>query len=186
MLAHGTRNAAVAIADPASVAALEDARPGERRRLAIGGKQTPLDAGPVEVEAVFLRRSDGRFSLEDRNSHLAASQGVNFNMGPSAVVEIDGRITVLLTSRKTPPFDLAQLRSQGIEPESLSVIGVKAAVAHRRAYDKIAAGSFTVTTLGPCTSDLTKLHYRRLRRPIFPLDPIPDSGTAIVNGKADA
>ena len=51
------------------------------------------------------------------------------------------------------------------------VLIVKAAVAHRRAYDKIAAGSYTVTTAGPCTSDLTQLPYRRIRRPIFPLDP---------------
>jgi hypothetical protein len=38
-------------------------------------------------------------------------------MGPSAVVRIGDGITVLLTSRKTPPFDLAQLRSQGLVPE---------------------------------------------------------------------
>ena len=67
--------------------------------------------------------------------------------------------------------DLAQLRSQGIIPENLSLIGVKAAVAHRRAYDRIAAASYTVTTPGPCTSDLTQLPYRRVRRPVFPLDP---------------
>jgi microcystin degradation protein MlrC len=93
-------------------------------------------------------------------------------MGPCAVVEIDGAITVLLTSRKTPPFDLGQLRSQGIEPEILSMIGVKAAVAHRRAYDRIAAASYTVRTPGPCTSDLRALSYQKLRRPIYPLDPI--------------
>jgi len=178
MIAHGTKNAAVAIADPESVAALADAKPGETRRLRIGGKQSPLDEGPVEVDAVFVSRSNGHFDLEDRNSHLAAAQGVTYEMGPSAVVEIDGRIKVLLNSRKTPPFDLGQLRSQGIIPEEMSVIGVKAAVAHRRAYDKIAAKSFTVTTLGPCTSDLTKLGYKRLRRPVFPLDPIPETAAA--------
>jgi microcystin degradation protein MlrC len=92
-------------------------------------------------------------------------------MGPSAVVRVGEGITVLLTSRKTPPFDLGQLRSQGIVPEELALIGVKAAVAHRRAYDPIAAKSYTVTTPGPCTSDLTRLPYRRIRRPVFPLDP---------------
>jgi microcystin degradation protein MlrC len=91
------------------------------------------------------------------------------DMGPCAVARYEG-ITVLLTSRKTPPFDLGQLRSQGIEPTALSVIGVKAAVAHRRAYDPIAAASYTVRTPGPCTSDPCILPYRRLRRPIFPLD----------------
>ena len=77
-----------------------------------------------------------------------------------------------LTTRKTPPFDLGQLRSQGIEPESLSVIGIKAAVGHRRAYDKIATASYTVDTPGPCSSDLTVFPFKKLRRPIFPLDRI--------------
>ena len=63
--------------------------------------------------------------------------GVRIDMGPCAVVRHAG-VTILLTSKKTPPFDLGQLRSQGIEPETLHVIGVKAAVAHCRAYDRIA------------------------------------------------
>jgi microcystin degradation protein MlrC len=170
-LRHELRNAAVAIADGAAVESLKDAKPGETRRLSIGGKGSALDEGPVEIDATFVSRSDGRFTLEDRNSHLAAAQGVTFEMGPCAVVTAGEGITVLLTSRKTPPFDLAQLRSQGIIPENLSLIGVKAAVAHRRAYDRIAAASYTVTTPGPCTSDLTQLPYRRVRRPVFPLDP---------------
>jgi microcystin degradation protein MlrC len=70
------------------------------------------------------------------------------------------------------PFDLAQWRSQGVEPRDLNMIGVKAAVGHRAAYDKIASDSFTVSTSGPCTGDLTRLPYKRLRRPVFPLDQI--------------
>lgn len=168
-LKHGFTNAAVAIADAQAVAALAGARPGETRRLSIGGKGSRLGAGPLEADAVFIGSSDGNFTLEDRNSHLAASQGIHFSMGPCAAVRIDG-VTVLLSSRKTPPFDLGQLRSQGIIPEELFAIGVKAAVAHRRAYDPIAKGSYTVATSGPCSSVLASLPYRRLRRPIFPLD----------------
>ncbi len=167
-LRHGITNAAVAIADPAAVRALDGAKPGDRRTLSIGGKGSRLDPGPVELEVSFVSRSDGAFTLEDRNSHLAAMQGIHYNMGPSAVVEANG-IKILLSSRKTPPFDLGQLRSQGIIPEDLSVIGVKAAVAHRRAYDKIAKGSYTVTTPGPCTSALKTLPYQRLRKPVFPI-----------------
>ena len=73
---------------------------------------------------------------------------------------------------KVAPLDLGQLRSQGIIPETLSYVGVKAAVAHRQAYDKIMATTHTVQTGGPCTSDVTRVPYKRLRRPIFPLDPI--------------
>lgn len=51
-----------------------------------------------------------------------------------------------------------------------SVIGVKAAVAHRQAYDPIAARMFWVDTPGPCRSNLKTLPFRRVSRPIYPLD----------------
>ena len=57
----------------------------------------------------------------------------------------------------------------------MAVIGVKAAVAHRRAYEPIARASFTVATPGSCASDLTVLPYRNLRRPIYPLDRTMDA-----------
>ena len=50
-------------------------------------------------------------------------------MGPCAVVRHDG-VTVLLTSRMTPPSDLGQWRSQGVDPEGFLVIAVKAATEH--------------------------------------------------------
>jgi microcystin degradation protein MlrC len=106
--------------------------------------------------------------------------GVRIDMGPCAVVR-HGGVTILLTSKKTPPFDLGQLRSQGIEPEALQVIGVKAAVAHRRAYDGITKASFTVATPGPCSSELGHFPYRHVRRPIFPLDP----RSAIARARSD-
>src|SRR5947209_20147565 len=94
-----------------------------------------------------------------------------FDMGPCAVVRHEG-LTILLTSNKTPPFDLGQWRSQGIEPEELSVIAVKAAVAHRRVYDPIAAAHYTVETPGPCSSNLKSFAFRHVKRPVFPLDEI--------------
>ena len=169
-LRRGLDRAAVVIADAEAVEALDGIGPGERATLAVGGKRSRLDPGPVTVEAELVSRSDGRFTLEDRQSHLAASQGARIEMGPCATVRAGG-VWILLTSRKTPPFDLGQLRSQGIVPEALAFIGVKAAVAHRRAYDRIAGASYWVSTPGPCASDLTRLPYRRIRRPIFPLDP---------------
>lgn len=162
--------AAVIISDPAAVQALADVAPGGFATLSIGGRGCGLDSGPVTVEVEVLSRSDGVFTLEDRRSHLAASQGTRIEMGPCATVRAGG-VSILVTSRKTPPFDLGQLRSQGIEPETLAFVGVKAAVAHQRAYDPIAGASYRVSTPGPCPSDLSRLPYRHIRRPIFPLDP---------------
>jgi microcystin degradation protein MlrC len=169
LIEAGIENAAVVINDPAAVAELHSAPTGAHRRLSIGGRGSQLTDGPLELEVELLSTSDGRFDLEDPHSHLASMSGVHIDMGPCAVVRHAG-VRILLTSRKTPPFDLGQLRSQGLEPERLSVIGVKAAVAHRRAYEKIARASYTVATPGPCTSDLRSLPFEHVRRPIYPLD----------------
>lgn len=173
LIRHGIGNSVVMIADPEAVAALAPLAPGQTATLAIGGKRDPLDPGPVTLTVRLVSKSDGRFDLEDRHSHMVAAGGIHIAMGPSAVVETEGGITILLNSIKTAPMDLGQLRSQGIVPERKSVIAVKAAVAHRRAYDPIAAGSYIVDTPGACSSRLDRLPYRRLRRPIHPLDPIP-------------
>jgi microcystin degradation protein MlrC len=169
LLKYDVAGAGVIIVDAPAVAALQDIPIGGKITLPIGGKG-PLDPGPVTLEVELVSRSDGIFELEDRNSHLAGWLGTKLDvMGHSAVVRHRG-LTILLNSAKFPPFDLAQWRSQGIDPEKLSMIGVKAAVGHRQAYDPIAAASFTVATSGPCTSDLARLPYKHLRRPVFPLD----------------
>jgi microcystin degradation protein MlrC len=172
-------NSAVVLNDPEAIAALNDLPIGGTRRIAVGGKASRLTDPPLALDVTLVSRSDGRFVLEDRQSHLASMCGTRIEMGPCAVVRTGssggGGITILLTSKKTPPFDLGQLRSQGIEPEQLSVIGVKAAVAHRRAYDRVVKASFTVATPGPCCSDLRSLPYRHVRRPIEPFDDLPDN-----------
>jgi len=163
--------AAVAINDPQAVAALAACRAGDRLTLDIGGRGSRLSGGPLKLEVEFVSRSDGRFQLEDPHSHLASMCGSHFDMGTSAVVRHEG-VQILLTSRKAPPFDLGQWRSQGIEPEKLAVIGVKAAVAHRRAYDPIAGAHLSVETRGPCSSNLQQFPFQHVKRPVYPLDEV--------------
>lgn len=172
LVARGAMNAGVILNDPEAVAALSGLAPGERMTLDLGGMDNPFDPGPLRLEVELVSISDGKFDLEDIHSHLAASAGRHIEMGPCAVVRHCG-ITVLLTSLRTPPMDLGQWRSQGIHPEDFDVIAVKAAVAHRRAYEPIMRATFTVSTPGACTSDPRQLPYTRLRRPIFPLDNLP-------------
>ena len=169
LLKYNIQGAGVTIADAETVQALANVPLGGKITLPIGGKGSPLDPGPVTLEVELISRSDGVFELEDKNSHLVGSLGKIIRMGPCAVVR-HGGLTILLTSKKLPPFDLGQWRSQGINPEELSMIGIKAAVGHRVAYGKIMSEEFTVNTSGPCTSDITKLPYTKLRRPVFPLD----------------
>jgi microcystin degradation protein MlrC len=170
LVEHEIENAAICIADAESVKTAMAVGAGGRTVLSIGGKGSRLDAGPLSLEGEIVSLRDGRFELEDKNSHLASMSGDFFDMGPCALVR-HGGLLILLTSVKTPPFDLGQWRSQGVEPCELSVIVAKAAVAHRRAYDPVAARMLWVDTPGPCSSNLSRLPYRHLRRPVYPLDP---------------
>ncbi len=171
MIKHRIEGGLVAINDAEAVSSLDGAAIGETRRLAIGGKGSRLDAGPVVLDVILVSRSGGSFEVEDAQSHLVAMSGIRFEMGPCAVIRSDG-VTILLTSRKTPPFDLGQFRSQGLDPAAFAVVGVKAAVAHKRAYDKIAQASHYVDTPGPCTGNLGSLPWTKLRRPVWPVDAV--------------
>ena len=161
--------AVAVINDPQAVQALGTVRVGESLTLPIGGKTSRLTEGPLELSVTLESTSDGRFTLEDPHSHLASGSGLHIEMGPCAVVRCGG-VRILLTSLKTPPFDLAQLRSQGIDPETCSVVNVKAAVAHRQGWDPVTRHSYTLDTPGPCSSDISQLPFQLVKRPVFPLD----------------
>jgi microcystin degradation protein MlrC len=168
LIAHDVQNAGVIINDPECVQILQSHAPGAQVTLDIGGKSGAIGSKTLRLNVTLRSLSDGRFRIEDPHSHLAVN-GLDVSMGPCAVVT-HGGVTILLTSKATAPFDLAQWRSQRIQPESLAVIGVKAAVAHRQAYEPIQQASYTLNTAGPCAPDLRALPYTRVMRPVYPLD----------------
>jgi microcystin degradation protein MlrC len=90
-------------------------------------------------------------------------------MGRTVVLECDG-VEVILTERRVMPFDSQQLRSLGIEPAERHIIVVKSAIAWKAAYGAMARRIIYADTPGLCSSDLGAFDYRRIPRPIFPLD----------------
>jgi len=161
LLATGRRSIVAAINDPASVQACVAAGQGAEVTLSIGAKTDNHHGEPVPFKGVVRNLTDGRFDLENPKSHMASMQGTRIDMGPSAVVANDGA-TILLTTKKTAPMDLGHLHSQGIRPEDADYVIVKAAVSHKDAYDPIARASFHVDSAGLCTSNLTRLPYKKL------------------------
>ena len=93
-------------------------------------------------------------------------------MGPCAVVETDRRLSILLTSRRTPPFSLGQLTSCGLDPTKYRIIVAKGVHAPVAAYRSICKSFIRVNTPGVTTADMSALPYRHRRRPLFPLEPI--------------
>ncbi len=171
MLAARVQEGTVVIADADAVARCHAAGPRTRLTLSVGAKTDSGHGQSVEVTGEVRAISDGVYPCELKEHHFAAFYGDTLDMGPTAWLRVDG-VNIVLNARKTPPFDLAQLRGIGIAPESQQMIVVKAAVAYRTAYLPLAAGIIEMDTAGLCTSNLHRFEYRQLRRPMYPLDAV--------------
>jgi microcystin degradation protein MlrC len=169
MLAAGVEEGTVALADPEAVEICWEAGVGATVRLSVGGKVDRWHGEPVDVRGVVRALSDGVFECELPDNHFASFYGNTIRMGRTAWLRVGG-VNIVLTERKTPPFDLAQLRGVGVIPEQQKMIAVKSAVAYRAAYLPIAAGVVEMDTAGLCSANLARFPYRSLRRPIFPLE----------------
>lgn len=169
MLDHDVREGAIVLADPEAVDLCWRAGFGSELRLAVGGKVDDWHGAPVTVTGIVRALSDGVFKCELPDNHFASFYGETVHMGRSVWLRIEG-VNILLTERKTPPLDLAQLRHIGIIPEAQSMIVVKSAVAWRAAYLPIASVIIEMDTAGLCSANLSRFPYQHLKRPVFPLD----------------
>lgn len=169
MLAQNAREGAIVVADPEAVAICWRAGLGAEVALAVGGKADDWHGNPLTVTGIVRALSDGVFKCELPDNHFASFYGDTVQMGRCVWLRVEG-VNVLLTERKTPPLDLAQLRHIGIAPETQRMIVVKSAVAWRAAYMPIASVAIEMDTAGLCSANLSRFPYQHLRRPVFPLD----------------
>ncbi|MBN9010321.1 MAG: M81 family metallopeptidase, partial [Rhizobiales bacterium] len=145
LVRQGARGAVAIIADAEAAVAAAAAGPGASVDLMLGGKSDMLHGPPLPVRARVMRLGDGRY-----RTNGTWMTGQAFSMGPSAVLEIDPAITVLVTSTAVPPFHIEQLTGNGIDPRTASIIVVKGAVAWRDAYGPVMASAIEVDTPGCC------------------------------------
>jgi microcystin degradation protein MlrC len=171
LLRHGAKQAVVApINDPEAVQLAIKAGEGATLTLQLGGKTDQFHGQPLEVVARVVRLSDGKFI------HTGPmGTGVQSEMGPTAVLEVQGQqggaVQVLTTTYRYQPLDLAMLQSQGIEPAQQHIIVVKSSVHFRAAFSPIARQIIEVDTPGLSNPGLDRLQFYKLKRPIYPLDP---------------
>jgi len=169
MLAQNVHEGTIVLADPEAVAICWQAGNAAQVTLAVGGKVDDWHGQPVTVTGSVRALSDGVFECELPDNHFASFYGDTVHMSRSVWLRVEG-VNILLTERKTPPLDLAQLRHIGIMPETQSMIVVKSAVAYRAAYMPIASTTIEMDTAGLCSANLSRFPYQHLKRPVFPLD----------------
>jgi microcystin degradation protein MlrC len=169
LLDAGVKGAVVAaIADPEAVAQAMAAGIGSTVTLAVGGRTDHKHGDPINLKGRVSVISDGRFVNKG-----PWGKGAKVDMGPTVVFDCDG-VEVVITQRRIQPSDPEAFRSLGIEPLDRRVLVVKSAVNFRAAFQPIARQILEVETPGIGSPLLHTFDYRRVRRPIFPLDPLPD------------
>ncbi len=151
------------ITDPDAAARCAAAGVGAELSLEIGGKLTPAFFQPVRVTGKVRTLSDGRFQM--KLPPIPADRGL------TAVLQV-GEIFVVLSRKPVYTWDEECYRSVGLFPREAKLVQVKSPGGFRPTYEPFAKLIIDVDTPGPTDSDLSRLPYRRVTRPLFPLDDI--------------
>jgi microcystin degradation protein MlrC len=174
LLAHELHHACTAVrsficlSDPEAVQLAKQADAGQPVTLSIGGKTDDLHGPPLTGEFTVVGLYDGRFEeTEARHGGIKS-----FDQGLTAVVAscANPMFTVMLTTRRMVPFSIAQLTSCGLNPRDFHVLVAKGVHAPVAAYAPVCKRLIRVDTPGVTSADLTRLEYRRRRRPMFPFE----------------
>jgi microcystin degradation protein MlrC len=161
------------VVDPGAVAQAMRAGVGNSLALDVGGAFDRKNSRPVRLRARVRLLSDGRWQPTIRGY----SAGTEVAMGRTAVLEA-GSVRILVSERSAMTLDPELFRSHGIEPCRTKIVVVKSPAGFRAAYEPIAKAIFIVDTPGVSTANLQTLLFRRVPRPIYPLDP----GTRLPEG----
>lgn len=162
--------AAFAICDPWAVQQMIAAGVGASLTLPLGGK----------LDMPAIGRPGRPLTLTGRVKRV--SEGVYLNLGPMArgertdmgasVVFDTGRVEIAVISRHVEPHDIACLQTLGIDPSEKAFLMLKSRIHWRAGLKQVARAVVECAGEGVCTSDYSALKFERLRRPIYPLDPL--------------
>jgi len=160
-----TGPAAIFLVDPASVAAAIRAGVGSKVTRKVGGTFDRKHSKPVRVTGVVKLISDGRWVARARGYNT----GITTCMGRAVVLEV-GQVQILIAEKSSMTVDPELFRSHGIDPLYCKIVVVKSPNGFRAAYEPIAKAIFVVDTPGVSSANLKTLPFRRIPRPIYPLD----------------
>jgi len=165
LLERGVTGAAVGpLWDPVAVGFCHLAGQGGRVRLRLGGKVGPISGAPLDVEAKVLHVAKG--------ATQRFSGGVT-QLGDVAAIRIEGT-DVLVNATRTQAFDPALFTDHGIALDDKQIVVVKSAQHFHAGFAPIAKEVLWLDGPGALSQDFARLGYSRVRRPIWPLDPLPE------------
>jgi microcystin degradation protein MlrC len=156
----------VCLFDPESALQASIAGAGATVPMRLGGKSDELHGPPLEGTFTVVSLHDGRFS-ESETRHGGFT---HCDQGATAVVRSDAGLTVMLTSKRMPPFSLQQIVSCGIDPGQYHILVAKGVNAPVAAYSPVCKHLIRVNTPGCTSADMTSLRFEHRRKPMFPFE----------------
>jgi len=154
----------ISIVDPEALAACVEAGIGKKLILTLGGKIDRTGGPPINIQCVVEK-------VADANSYFTGDPTYDQSAkGRAVVVKVqDTRTEIIITEKRVNNTDPKFPRSLGIEPTQRSLLLIKDSYCTDE-YRRMAQEWLLVLTPGATQQMLETLNYRRIRRPIFPLD----------------
>ena len=156
------------IRDPQAVAQMVAAGIGNNVNLRLGGKTDMPAIGlagrPLQIAGRVRNITDGEIVFTG-----PMYTGLKSHLGRTAVLDT-GRAQIVVTERHHEPFDLVIFRHCGIEPAKKRFLMLKSRIHYRAGFKPIAAHIVECAGAGVTNADLSVYRYRKLARPIYPLD----------------
>ncbi|MDX6751206.1 M81 family metallopeptidase [Geminicoccaceae bacterium 1502E] len=150
---------------PKTVARLVEAGEGAVVTLPVGGQTTGFFE-PLEVTGTVRRIGGGMVEVADHHQR-------EVDMGRTVVFEV-GPVTLLISELRGVAGNMPHVyRAFGIEPADYKMAILKTA-SNFQFFASLASRMIRVDTSGPGQSDVHGLPWKRLPRPIYPLDPVAD------------
>lgn len=156
------------VADPEVAAQAHRSGVGATIEVRLGGKTDPLHGPPLVATARVERLSDGRFRY---TTPMGAGRQADLGQMARLIV---GNVDILVSSVRTQTLDAEVFLLHGIDPARYRIVALKSQQHFRAGFDSIAGKIIRCDPPGLTTSNLSQLPYRRLTRPIWPLDDVAD------------
>ncbi len=153
----------MALVDPEAVAQAVAAGVGATVSLSVGHKLSG-DGEPVRITGRVRVLTDGVFTQHD-----AGAQGLEVNLGPTAVIAI-GDIRLALRSLPSFEWDTGMYTSVGLPLRHAALVFVKSSSHFRVAFAPHADRVLAADTPGATAGNMRRLRFRNVTRPLFPVD----------------
>ncbi|MED4940711.1 M81 family metallopeptidase [Heyndrickxia coagulans] len=154
------------IYDPETAELAHQAGCGNWITTLLGGKTDSLHGEPLRVKAYIKTLTDGRFVHTTQ-----MYRGKKADLGKSARLKV-GNVDIIVCSKRAQTFDEQIFKLHGIDVTQYKIVALKSENHFRSSFTPLAKKIISVDSPGLSSYNLLNFQYRRVKRPVLPLDPV--------------